>query len=107
MITITGTSGAPFTTVVETSAGAIGFRSLGHEGFRVRVVPANNNGTHLNLSGWKQIGEDGQNRYSKVVDNKEALELAVRQAAKELVIASLLPVSDVDSEDEEEEDTDY
>lgn len=88
--TIPGSTGTTFDVVAAFSAGKVGFRSLGADGFRVRVVPAN--GTTLDLTssdGWRQPGEDGQNRYSTVVKTTSGLAQAIAAATKALAAESV------------------
>jgi hypothetical protein len=75
MFKMIGTTGSTFNGVFQTSAGAVGFRPIGGDQFRVRVEPRN--GAVLALDGWTQ--PNGQKRYSTVVNGTDALVSAVAQ----------------------------
>lgn len=79
MYTIIGTEGSVYQSVAEfNEVGAVGYRDLGDNEYRVRVVPFNGNEFYL-PNGWKQPGKD-QNRYSKRVKGSANLVLTLQQA---------------------------
>ncbi|MCX6778626.1 MAG: hypothetical protein NTU97_00125 [Candidatus Magasanikbacteria bacterium] len=62
-----------YVVVALTPKGRVGYRDLGNELFRVRVEPQNGStaelGTNfLRENGWKQPGDNNQNRFSRVLN---------------------------------------
>ena len=90
--TMKGTEASSVFTGTQTFvAGSIGYRNIGGEQFRIRVVP--NNGAKLDFgAGWKTPGDDGQNRYSTVVTGLDALVQTVSAATRVLAAASIVEV---------------
>lgn len=92
-----GTEGTKkYKTLVSTHRGAVAFRDL-HDGtFRVRVEPRHDDEIVAKLSetlarsaGWKQPGDSGQHRFSKVVGTL-ALHETLAKAQEALGVGELL-----------------
>lgn len=75
---MTGSTNTTFIPVGGSPAGRVGFRSLGNEGYRVRVEPFN--GSSIDLPSFSSKGS----HYSTVVNNVEALAKAVAEATSAL-----------------------
>jgi hypothetical protein len=88
--TLTGTTGSTFQGVQSFAAGSIGYRNIGGEKFRIRVVP-NNGKTLVFDSNWKTPDYDG-NRYSVVVNGLDALVQTVAAATRVLAAASIVEI---------------
>lgn len=90
--TMSGTEySSVFNGVVSTAAGKLGYRSLGGDSYRVRVVPTDGNAIAGFGSDWKQPEGpmDGRTRrHSKVVYNQQDLLTAVAEAGSLLEAAS-------------------
>ncbi len=68
-----GTEGTgEYVVVAATDMGRVGYREL-EGGYRIRVEPLNDRELQLlsGRSGWKQLGEDDQPRYSTIVGSAE------------------------------------
>lgn len=99
-----------YVVVATTPRGRVGYRALSGDEFRIRVEPAEGLAEEdlqkmreffptVNASGqgWKQPGENGQHRFSKVASDKKALRRALTRAFKALspTVENLNPSSDL------------
>lgn len=81
-----------YTVVGYNGNGRVGFRELPADSTRIRIEPTAEGLAALQQhftreAGWKQPGESGENRFSKVVHNAERDEVVAR-AVKALVVSS-------------------
>ena len=86
---MTGTTGSHYDVIFQNANGAVGFRALSGEKFRVRLVSsgAGEVCTPHGSANWKKPGEDGQNRFSAEAYSVIELTQHVAAAVKALVCA--------------------
>lgn len=86
--TIPGSTGTTFDVVAALTAGKVGFRPLGSDAYRVRVVPSGSVKLSLNGGDWQQPSTS-QKRYSTVVTGQKSLAIAIAEATKALAEQSV------------------
>jgi hypothetical protein len=88
--TLAGTTGSTFQGLQQFAAGSIGYRNIGGDQFRIRVVPTGKANLVFD-SNWTTPSY-AQNRHSVVVSGTEQLVQTIAAATRVLAAASIVEV---------------